>query len=157
MHDMKRHVREFPEKHGFYGRASEESFESYHVKHKKVAANLKTMRDNKLRTEVTNRRLQMSCDPDTEALIEKIKQKSTGRKRGPYKTTSRFSSLPIVNPERQVIGDSILLHNGIAIKQDWEEVYRMVVAGEVPNSWREKISSILDITDEQKGESMYCN
>ena len=155
MHDFVIHILKFILEHGFYGRASEESFESYHVRHKRESSNLKSMKNNELRSDVLNRRLQGSIDPRNEAVVSKIRTATTGPLRGPYNTAERYTSLPVSKPQSFVDGDNIILHNDRAIKKDWEPVFRMVVAGEVPDAWRENFSRREDINHVQKAEGTF--
>lgn len=156
MHDFVVHVPQFIGNHGFYGRGSEESFESYHVRHKQLAKSVAPIKDDRVRSGVIARRLQLTIDPETEAYVGKIKDSTTGSKRGPYKKKKSRTYLPICRPDCRVEGDIILLDNDMAIKAGWEEVYRMVVAGEIPNSWHGNFSRIAGLHDMQSAEGIFC-
>lgn len=157
MHDFMVHVPKFIQEHGFYGRGSEESFESYHNRHKLIAKNVQSMKDDKHRTEVINWRLQLPFDLEVEEILTNAKEQSTRCPRGKYNRSQVERTLPIERYESEVDDNYIKLPDDMAIKKEWNDVFRMAVAGEVPKPWRNNFMNRNDLSTQQKADGIYSS
>jgi len=145
------HVLEFVEEFGAYAVFSEEAFESCHNLQKKEHSNVSSMKDNGQRLGVFCRRLQSHINAKFEEAYIRLKQRVTGKKRGKYAPSKKKQStdLPSLDSEAKEEDGVIYINEEVAIKKEWEEVYRLVVQGKVPESWNHVFVKRVNIDDKK--------
>ena len=157
LHDAAWHIPAFIVEHGMYGILSEESFESRHIVHKKLALILQSMPNMKLRSEVFAKRLQFFQRPDFEKVKAELETKTRGKKRGPYKKKPKENSLPFSAFEMMRDGDLIRIDKNMCIESDLLDVYNMCARGIVPSSWHQIFSGRNDIDSTKKEATKYSS
>ena len=144
-HGMFCTIREFVHLFQMTGRVSEESNESFNATLAEIKDRLKCMTSHKQRIEITNARTQGNLKGDI--LDEKIvlKRKTSGKKRGPYKSKAR----PVENDSVMTAGCQYVTFkgesyfkftNGNMIPKKWQDIYEWVAGGLAPLSWRVALS-----------------
>ncbi|CAJ1941804.1 unnamed protein product [Cylindrotheca closterium] len=157
LHDMAWHIPQFVTHFKMYGILSEESMESRHIVHKKLARILRFMPNKKQQNEVFTNRLQVYQLPEFEKVKAELIAKTTKKKRGKYNVKPKDNVLPISLPELVMDGANIRINKSMSIKPGLLEVYNMVVCGIVPSSWEKIFRDRDDIDDTQKIKAGYSS
>ena len=85
LHHIMAHLPDFVANYGMLDRVSEESFEAVHALMAQIKAMLATMTSNQKRIETATSKAQTKLKPGVMDASVKLKQGSTGKKRGPAK------------------------------------------------------------------------
>ena len=145
LHFLMRHVVEFIDEYGIYGRVSSESHEAMHAKIGRIKQVLKSMTSTRQRMETFHARASSNLKNgviESRAVVDK---KMSGRKRGRYNisaATKRQDEVDFVDAvvfEEEVVefkGEEFLdLHSGGRIFAKHESIFLYACTGRAPADW----------------------
>ena len=143
-------------------RVSEESFEAVHALMAQIKAMLATMTSDQKRIETVTSKAQTKLKPGVMDASVKLKQGSTGKKRGPAKNVparleavtapSDIAFVVVVVGGRKYIE---FLNRKARLPKEWQELYILVTAGRVPQSWMKVFEDSVHLTEEKKQAAAY--
>lgn len=157
LHCVVWHIPEFVERYGSYGIFSEETFESRHNLQKGEHKNVNSMKDDGQRLDVFCRRIQAHINAKFEEAYLRLKVNITGKKRGKQqgRKQKQKTLLPSLNSDVSFADGVLYLGKEIAIEEEWEDVYRLVVEGIVPESWNYVFVKRVNIDEQAKTIARY--
>ena len=162
LHHIMAHLPDFVDKYQMLGRILEESFESVHSLMARIKAMVASMTGDQKRIETANAKCQTKLKPQVMEPSIKITTANIGKKRGPAKnkpTTQNATTAPIEIAFNEVYVEGrqfIDILDGMArLPKEWKELYLLVTAGKVPQSWREVFDDSIHLTEDKKREASY--
>ncbi len=148
LHFLIAHITSFVREYKMIGRASAESHEAGHAYFSRIKRLIKT-KDKKKMFSTFYSRIYSTLDPKLTESRNKIKSKTTGKKRGPYRITTRVQEDVDFNDahfagEYEVDGETFLkLHEGGSIPEKYKSIYLYVVHGRAPADWTTCFDEVL--------------
>jgi hypothetical protein len=151
--------------HKMFGILAEQGFEALHKNMNKVNKDLKPMVDTNAREQTTFNRIQAGLNPEFDAIkwtyCDRKSERYTDRPKT-YKTSRKTRKDDMVaiaiTLDRLVDGRYFEVDNCThLIKEEWKEVYEMVVHFVVPASWSKVFDDRDDLGNVKKEEARYCD
>ena len=162
--DPPAHLPEFVDRYGMLGRISEESFESVHALMARVKEMVVTMRSDSQRIETASAKAQTKLKPGCMEATIKIREESQGKKRGPAKTKptrhNKVTLLSDIDFKERTVGGKVyleILDAKARLPKEWRDLYLLVSAGKVPESWTQVFDDSIHLSDERKEEAKFIN
>jgi hypothetical protein len=156
----------FIEEHKMFGILAEQGFEALHKNMNKINKDLKPMVDTNARQQTTFNRIQAGLNPEFDAIkwayLNRRSERYTNRSKT-YKTSRKsrkddMVAIAITLDELLVDERYFEVDNSThLIKENWKEVYQMVVQFKVPASWSKVFDDRDDLGNVKKEEARYCD
>ncbi|CAB9504283.1 unknown protein [Seminavis robusta] len=147
LHVLRAHLSAFATNNLMLGRCSEEGFESAHKRIEAIRQPLVCMTSTEARANNIFRRIMLQCRPEVEAIRLSIEERFGGKKRAPYKKTTRAlksaDNAPAATDQTsqvRLLDGFIHSINGYVIKQGWKDHFEYVCFSKVPAAWTEPFS-----------------
>lgn len=163
LHHIAGHLPEFVELYGMPGRVSEESFESVHALMARIKRMVASMSSDQKRIQTMTAKAQTKLMPGAMDSGVLISEGVKGKARGPAKTKlAKAAGIVAVELGYTVVqvGEEefieILGGKG-RLPRAWEELYLLVTAGRVPQSWRAAFNACIHLTEAEKQKVGYTN